>query len=532
MVTIQDRSLGVVKNFLMLCIFLYVFIYSMWYKGAHFQLSEVEGLARQQWQEPTLSWCNPSKVDCDANFSRIYDLPYCSKYYGRDPAEARVANCEYYDARELPITLPSGILIPTFIQTFRQHKKCTQNAETCRRKFTFVDKAGYEQIGDGESQPLSSAFVADVEDFTLTIDHSFRTTDGKVSYDDFLMQGRWSRCDKEEKNRADSDWILDTASRPPKKHECKTRPMKCVHAHCDEMKYNEEESWTEFLTGGAARRTTPSFVQDSPSTPGRAYGRPKRHSKAHAKTRGGSLASQVSLKADDLESDMRRSEGPTNLEKAAAEANKGGPAVVSMKSGDVLTLKTLLAMAGESLRDGWVDEDDGPQTVRSRGTAVVMHIDYDNADRWTLFRPRDPPWYTISVTTRPISEFKHSYISHEDDFSRDLTWAYGVYVVIKQTGHIRTFNMVNALMTLTSAMALLAISNLLTDMLALYVMPRKAQYKELMFIESDDMGGLTNRSDDDVPAADKDLVTAVDLDQEAGQGTGAKASSSGDGNAK
>jgi hypothetical protein len=531
MVTIQDRSLGVVKNFLMLCIFLYVFIYSMWYKGAHFQLSEVEGLARQQWQEPTLSWCNPSKVDCDANFSRIYDLPYCSKYYGRDPAEARVANCEYYDARELPITMPNGILIPTFIQTFRQHKKCTQNAETCRRKFTFVDKAGYEQIGDGESQPLSSAFVADAEDFTLTIDHSFRTTDGKVSYDDFLMQGRWSWCDKEEKNRADSDWILDTASRPPK-HECKTRPMKCVHAHCDEMKYNEEESWTEFLTGGAARRTTPSFVQDSPSTPGRAYGRPKRHSKAHAQTRGGSLASQVSLKADDLESDMRRSEGPTNLEKAAAQANKGGPAVVSMKSGDVLTLKTLLAMAGESLRDGWVDEDDGPQTVRSRGTAVVMHIDYDNADRWTLFRPRDPPWYTISVTTRPISEFKHSYISHEDDFSRDLTWAYGVYVVIKQTGHIRTFNMVNALMTLTSAMALLAISNLLTDMLALYVMPRKAQYKELMFIESDDMGGLTNRSDDDVPAADKDLVTAVDLDQEAGQGTGAKASSSGDGNAK
>jgi hypothetical protein len=187
------------------------------------------------------------------------------------------------------------------------------------------------------------------------------------------------------------------------------------------------------------------------------------------------------------------------VEKAAAEANKGKPAVVSMKSGDVLTLKTLLAMAGESLNDNWVDEDDGPQTTRSRGTAIVLHIHYDNAERWTLFRPRDPPWYTMSVTTRPISEFKHSYISGEDEWSRDLTWAYGVYVVIKQTGAVRTFNMVTALMTLTSAMALLAVSNLLTDMLALYVMPRKAQYKELMFIESEDMGGISER------AAEKDV---------------------------
>jgi hypothetical protein len=252
MVTIQDRSLGVVKQTLMLLIFLYVFIYSMWYKGMHFQLSEVEGLARQQWQEPTMDWCNPAKVDCDANFSRITNLPYCDKYYGYGPKEAVSQHCEYYDARELPITLPNGILIPTYIQTYRQHKECVRGSETCKRKYTYVDEEGYRQHGDGESQPLQTAFVADVEDFTLTIDHSFRTTDGKVSYDDFLMQGRWMMCDKEEKNKADSDWVLD-AAKPRKKHECHTRPMKCVHMHCDEMAYNEEESWgdvvTEFVTG-------------------------------------------------------------------------------------------------------------------------------------------------------------------------------------------------------------------------------------------------------------------------------------------
>jgi hypothetical protein len=471
----------------MALIFLYVFIYSMWYKGLHFANSEVEGLARQQWQEPTLDWCSPSKVDCDANFSTLVNLPYCHKYRGGGPVEDVVGRCEFYDARELPITLPNGILIPTYIQEYRQHKLCHRGDETCRRKFEFVDEYGKAQMAttDDESVPLNSAFVADVEDFTLTIDHSFRSTDGKVSYDDFLMQGRWMTCDREEKNKAEKDWMLDAAE-PPKKHECHTMPMKCVHAHCHEMKYAHEATWHEFLMGGAGEgnkiraEASESLLQDSPDA---------HHPQRRTRTRGGSKLTASG--ADEIDAEG----GPSQLEKAAAAANKGGPQVVSMKKGDVLTLKTLLTMAGESLRDSWVDEDDGPQTVRSRGAALVLHIHYDNAEPWTLFRPRDPPWYTISATTRPVSEFKHSYISAEDEYSRTLTWAYGVYVVIKQTGTIRTFNMVNALMTLTSALALLAMSNLLTDFLAVNIMPRKDEYRELMYTVSDDMGGADKVED-------------------------------------
>lgn len=473
-VTIQDRSLGCVKIVLMLCIFLYVFIYSMCYKGQHFAVSEVEGLARQEWQEPTMDWCRPSKVDCNANFTRLANLPYCKKYMGVDAPEEVVARCEYYDARELPITLPNGILIPTYIQSYRQHKLCLPGAETCKRKFEFVDEYGYSQVAgyDDESVPLQSAFVADVEDFTVTIDHSFRTSDGKVSYDDFLMQGRWQMCDREEKNKAAQDWMLDAAE-PPKPHECHTKPIKCVHNHCDEMKYANEQAWHELLLG-----------DNRPKSGGQ-------HAQRRARTRG---ASKLAASGAE-EAESERDGGPSQLEKAAAAANKGGPQVVSMKKGDVLSVKTLLALAGESLKDSWVDEDEGPQTLRSRGVALVVHIHYDNSEPWVLFRPRDPPWYTISATTRPVSEFKHSYISAEDEYSRTLTWAYGVYVVIKQTGTIRTFNMVNMLMTLTSAMALLAMSNLLTDFLALNIMPRKETYRDLMYTVSEDMGG-EDKADD------------------------------------
>jgi hypothetical protein len=487
-VQIQDRSLGIVKMTLMVLIVVYVFIFSMLYKGQHFALSEVEGLARMQWQEPTMDWCNPSKVDCVANFSKLANLPYCKKYTGPEAYAPKVEQCQYYDARELPISLPNGILIPTYIQTYKQKKLCHEGDEDCKRKFQFVDTYGNPDPGqaDGESDPVQSAFVADVEDFTVTIDHSFRTTDGKVSYDDFLMQGRWTMCDKEEVNKAAQDWMMD-ATKPPKPHECKTRPMKCVHAHCDEMAFAGEESWTDFLLGGTRKpdsNAASSFVQEEPK---------KRSAR---KTRGGA----VSLSASGADGvDTETETGPTQLEKAAAAANKGGPQVVSMKTGDVLSLKTLLAMAGETLEDTWVDEDEGPQTLRSRGAAIVLHIHYDNAEHWKLFRVRDPPWYTVSVTTRPVSEFKHSYISAEDEYSRTLTWAYGIYVVVKQTGTIRTFNMVNALMTLTAAMALLTMSNLLTDFLALNIMPRKATYRELMYTVSDDMGGEDAESAEEPP---------------------------------
>lgn len=475
-VSILDRSLGIVKMTLMFMIFMYVFIFSMWYKGQHFAMSEVEGLARQQWQEPTLDWCSPSKVDCDANFSTVTKLPYCNNYLGYSGREAVVGRCEYYDARELPITLPNGILIPTYIQTFKQHKLCHRGADSCERKFEFVDEYGKPQVAgiNDESVPMQSSFVADVEDFTLTIDHSFRSTDGKVSYDDFLMQGRWTMCEREEKNKAAQDWVLEAAE-PPKKHECHTFPMKCVHAHCSDMKYSEEAAWHELLMGSAGEGNTTAasaaFLQGLPDAHRR---------KVRARKSASKLAASGT---DDTDG------GPSQLEKAAAAANKGGPQVVSMKKGDVLTLKTLLAMAGESLRDDWVDEDEGPQTLRSRGAALVLQIHYDNAEPWTLFRPRDPPWYTVSATTRPVSEFKHSYISDEDESGRTLTWAYGIYVVIKQTGTIRTFNMVNLLMTLTSAMALLAMANLLTDFLAINVMPRKEAYRDLMYTVSEDMGG-------------------------------------------
>lgn len=474
-VSILDRSLGLVKNALMLAIFLYVFIFNMWYKGVHFELSEVEGIVQQHWSEPTWNFCKSSMLNCEANFTDVRKLHYCEGYEGGEPSPA-VRRCEYFDARELPITLSSGILLPTYIETYKQKRRCEPGVDTCQKKYEFVDGLGLKQRGEGWGEAVSKVFVANSEEFTVTLDHSFRTTDGKVSYDDFLMQGRWSVCEKE-MNRNESEWLLEAAT-IPRARDCLIKPMKCAHNHCDEIPFWEEASaWGHDIKDAAISFLGRRLLHISQANP--------------ADTKDGSVAAV----AQELK-------GP----KAEAQARRAHE-VVSVKAGDVFTLGTLLAMAGdeESLDEWWTDEDDGIQSLRTRGTAVVVHIHYDNMEPWTLFRPRDPPWYTISVTTRPAPEFKHSYVAGEagttgDETKRKLIWAYGVQVIVKQTGKLRTFSVVNTLMTITTAFVLLATANALTDFLALYVMPRRLEYKDLIY-EEDAIYSV--KSDDDESKKDE-----------------------------
>merc|ERR1719375_198757 len=157
----------------MLMIFMYIFVWTIWCKGQHFQMAPVEGLHRLQLQEHTKGWCNPNDVECEADYHPIADLPYCARYTGQAPAKV-VRPCEYYDARELPIQLAEGILIPTYMEYYKQLRTCEPAAMKCRRKWTFVDAEGAPQAGHGGAEAVTNAFVADAGDFTLLIDHSFR----------------------------------------------------------------------------------------------------------------------------------------------------------------------------------------------------------------------------------------------------------------------------------------------------------------------------------------------------------------------
>lgn len=437
-VKIYDRTLGLVKNVLMVLIFFYICIFNIWYKGAHFAFSPVEGLARLQWQEPT-NRCNPLFVDCDANYHGIAELPYCKGYTGNEPHKNQRA-CDYYDARELPVNIGSGVLLPTFLLSYTQARTCPQGAPTCSGKWKYVDENGKRLTGTGYPKVSKAFYVADAEDFTLLIDHTFRTGNGKMRKDDFQMQGYYKKGDGEAK------------------------PIKCVHDDCEKMGMHTQGASASFLDF-ARSRWNGSWA----------------HTRAQSRRPG---QGQLSVApADGLAVNF-----------AAAEAEEA-PQVIAIQDGDVLSLKTLLDLAGTSLND---PVDTGPgDTVRYRGIALAVNIRYENLVRWTLFRPNDPPWYTITVNAMPADTFKYAeVIEHgSSEGKRDMKLSYGTMIIVTQSGSMAFFDPMFALIAMTSAMALLAVSSTLTELLMLNVLPRKDEYSSVKFLESGDFSGPTKKAE-------------------------------------
>jgi len=449
-VRIQDRTLGVLKIFLSLVIFAYIFVFQIWYRGEHFQMTTVQGIARMQWQEPTLSWCNPRDIDCEANYVSVQNLPYCSGYRGSN-ASTVVRKCGYYDAMDLPIDLPGGTLLPTFIRTYKQARGCApDDLASCQRTFKYLDANGTIQRGEGGARPINESFVADIEDFTLLIDHSFRTADGSMAFDDFNMQGYWSLC---EGGSAGKD--------------CVKRPIKCVHSNCKEA------------LGGISGGPTVSFLAGGGGGGQESQG--ERRARAR-QARVGFLGFRRGM------SNISIGRDPSATERAAAaEAKKADLGIISISNGDVVSLKTLLAMARLSLDHSWWVNGSEPRSLRLRGTALVVNIQYHNLKPWMLFRTQNPPEYTISVTTRPINKFKHTYVTSETAEGRMFKVAYGVYIILEQSGEIGHFTFVHSLIILTAAMGLFAVANTFTDILAMYVLPKRQLYQGLKFEDSEDM---------------------------------------------
>jgi len=451
-VKVNDRALGFVKFVLLAGIIGYIFVYNMWFKGMHLVQSGVEGIARLQWQEP-VNKCNPYHVDCDASFIGIKDLPYCSGHEGDKPA-AVVRDCDYFDARELPVNVMEGVLLPTYTVSYKQSRACKPGAPICNGKWKYVNPDGSLQTGTGYGTPQSSTFVADVEDFTLLIDHVFRSVNDKEQASDFMMQGYWKPC-----------------------ADCPAKPIKCVGAACDNIPGAAMEASTKgdigsFLDIGSRKRFPPL-----PPV------RPRGLNRQGAAER---------LAVGDSDQDVRSEadfESMLNLAAISKLQNSSEPEVISLQDGDVLSLRTLLSMAGKSLDASWESPDkvQDVETIRYRGIALVVSIKYDNLERWTLRKTADP-WYTISVTAFPADTYKHSEVeldSHHPS-TRIFTLKYGTMIIVKQTGEMAFFHPLSALIALTSAMALLAVSNTLTEMLMLYVLPRKDAYQELKFQESQD----------------------------------------------
>jgi len=187
-VKFRHRELGCMARTLKLLIGIYVFLFLIWYKGKHFKVYPITGMNRLTFQMPTRNMCNPKLKNCLTNFTRYSDLPYCSMTGEKSVSQLP---CRAYDSIGLAVPYVEGVVLPTRIRAYSQKRaECSEEQESmgaCKRLWEYLDDSGNEQ-SETKRQPLDEYFVANIEDYTMQIDHSFATPEIGKGYDDFKMQ--------------------------------------------------------------------------------------------------------------------------------------------------------------------------------------------------------------------------------------------------------------------------------------------------------------------------------------------------------
>eukprot|EP00440_Ansanella_granifera_P031694 gb/GFBE01034401.1/.p1 GENE.gb/GFBE01034401.1/~~gb/GFBE01034401.1/.p1 ORF type:complete len:467 (+),score=76.93 gb/GFBE01034401.1/:1-1401(+) len=175
-VVVKNGCLGTVKFAMMITILVgYLGFYCLYARKSYLEMAPVSGVVRMQIQQPVKN-CNPLNTGCDNNFKAFSELPYCAQSGSGNSSVA----CEYMDEFNLiPAIMVDGtnaLFLPTRVSYVHQKHLCTN----CAQQYTTLNE--------------TKKYVADVESFTLLIDHSFQCEDLQKQGAAKDMQGFFRPC--------------------------------------------------------------------------------------------------------------------------------------------------------------------------------------------------------------------------------------------------------------------------------------------------------------------------------------------------
>jgi len=258
------------------------------------------------------------------------------------------------------------------------------------------------------------------------------------------MNGYWLDCPKPEDGQKEE------------RADCKPKPVYCVHGNCPEGAPKLDEDKESFLMTSAARVDKSIAFSN----------------------RGSAVVSAKHSESSQVEEEL-------SLSTARMLASEDQPAV-AIKKGDVFSLRHLMDIAHYEDFDGAGGFREG--SVRSRGSVLVINIEYTNLQKWMglTVNPWNPfgptPWYHYHVTKRPVYDYMVR--DTQDDpagMSRTVREWHGIRVVVEQTGNVAVWDITQLILTLTSALGLLAVSNLITEFIAIKCFKRGAEYEECKY---------------------------------------------------
>lgn len=437
-VQIRDKRLGAIYYSLLGLTIAFVVGYEILYCNDHFERRDVKGTPQLSIQQPTVNACNPSHADCYSDFMPLGDLPYCDVYQGNSSAVAAENRHECIFADKFTLSpygaSEQGLLLPTRIDRMNETRLCRPSLEnnyTCLNEFQIAGTTGIR-------------YVADIERYTLLLAHSYgRDT---IRGNNNNLMGYYNEC-IEPRGGLRGGLVASVSQAVFGRQECpggsRSKPIPCLpSSDCSERQGAERPDSTEALL----QRTSGSSQQ-----------RAKRRQPAGA-----------------LEVDAPPE--PT-------------PEVYAITDGDVFTIAKLLELAGASL-----DDTNGEnEPLRSAGSILDIRVVYDNMHPFSSTFGNTAVGYEYHVALRPLHQFKEEIVSwvSADNNRRSIENRHGLFVVVQVGGSFGFFSIMNLLLMLTTAAAILGVATVLTDKIALKLMESKDFYasKKYEIAEAPEEGG-------------------------------------------
>lgn len=441
---IKDSTLGLLRYTIYTCIAVYMLVFQVLYRGNHLNTQKLSGVRSLYLAQPTQHNCNPVNLNCKPNYTSMSELNYCAQSV--EHAEVKLP-CKYMDAPSLKVLTGEGAILPSRISTFWQARGCDPKASnnwTCDGPlWNFIDESGHVEKKAGKAQPINDNFVADIEHFSLTIDHSVRAGLGKRYYAQ-EMKGFWLDCAK--------------ATDPDGK--CKSIPIDCEGkmCHSEEKQLKSAFVQTEALEGS---RDSMSFA--------------------------GGLA--------ESESEAQESEQADTISQIQTEQSLqlSGPldaGISTSNRGDRFKIWKLLDMANVSLSDkrhhapGWMKG-----SYRSAGVVLVVSIAYSNIGPWlgTQVWPWAPAGAPVHYTYRISKHDSHDdfrvrkVFRNDTSHTRTMKEYAGIRLLIEQGGSMAVWVNVQFMLILTTALGIINFSHYMLDQIMLNCMPRSADYAAIKF---------------------------------------------------
>jgi len=475
-VWVRDRYVGLCYYFLMMLAMCWVIIGQILWRNEHFQLKDVMGVPRMWITHPTYNQCDHNIEGCLSDFKPLSQLPYCNEHAG-GPQVKKSANCIFADKHTI---LPDGltdskVFIPTSVVLISEHRHCRPSAAN-----GFACDTEYVQDWAGRDSYVSNnemSYYADLEDYVIQFTSTYHRDD--ISGTSLQHPGFYQECN-DKRDQVERSWDTRVEEGEHVCDDLKRRSFECAPgATCNKerarapptLQVNQQISGDKFFN---AHPEGGMFMQVPGGIPGAAGARLRRTASGPPKPKPSLTALRAELNSTRLREPRRET-----------------PPVFASSWGDMFKIGKLMELGHMDLDNDF--NIDGMST-RMAGTIMEVEIIYENMMPFLSSFGQSQIQYTYRIKEKKLPYMSREYLAPvqpaEYPEKRTIVWQGGLLIVFSVSGQFGFFSVVYLIIMLTTSLALLATAHKITDVISIYVHPRRRNYFHLKYDVSPDFSDM------------------------------------------